>query len=226
MIALDKKLSERFPGTKIEAGTVIGEFCRIDPGCEISAGAEVEPKVALCANVHIHGNVHIEIGCVIRENVTLVGPLQIKEHTFIGRGSIIGAAQEGEIINHPTLVGAQVRIGKEVEIIAGVKIGDGARIRARSKVIGDVPRNGLVSRSPAILEGYICPNCGKELTIREANPPLLYVGCPCCHQPPIIMKRSEWGEKPNHVLLPDNQLGEFVSTLGDDPRWLDEWETR
>lgn len=226
MIALDEKLSKRFPGARIETGVVIGDSCRIDPGCEISEGTVLEQKVALCANVHIQGDVHIGIGCVIRENATLIGPLQIKEHSFIGPGSIIGAAKEDEINNHPTILGTQVRVGKAAVIIAGIHIGDGARIRARSKVIGDVPRNGLVNRSPAILEGYICPNCGNGLQIREAHPPVLHVICPSCHEPPIIMTMTDWADRPNHVLLPKNQLGEVVSTLGDDLRWLDEWEIR
>lgn len=226
MIVQDEKLSKKFPGAKFESGAVIGERCRIDAGCEISAETKIQQNVALCSAVQIHGEVTIEMGAVIRENVTLVGPLIIKEHAFIGHDSVVGATREGESKFQPTIVGAYVRIGKEVEIIGGVSIGDGARIRAKSKVIGDVPANGLASHSPAILEGYICPSCGRRLKANGTNPHLVHAVCPHCHQHPIIMNAKNWSELPRHVLLPNNQIGEMVSTLGDDPRWLDEWEIR
>ncbi len=226
MSKLDTLLSERFPGAKIESGAVVAEFCRIDPGCEISAGTVIKQKVALCANVHTHGEVLIEIGAVIRENVTLVGPLHIKEDVFIGHDSIIGASREDEQNVRETVVEANARIGKEVEIVGGVQIGEGARIRAKSTVIGDVPACGLASRSPAILERYICPTCGSNLRINGSHLPQIHVVCNRCHHPPIVMNADDWSKIPMHVLLPNHQIGEDVSILGDDPRWLDEWEIR
>jgi len=225
---------ERFPGSVIaldaliENGARIGEMCRIDSGCQISTDAVIEQNVALCQNVQILGDVKIELGSIIRENVTLVGPLHIGEGVYIGHDSIIGATRiDANLSENETVIHESCRIGKQVEIIGGVTVGAFSRIRANAKVIGDVPQYGVVSRSPAILERFGCPNCGGKLIIKQRSESLLFLGCTACNQTEIKFSSTEWAQVPNHVLLPHNQQGkEFISTKGDDLRWLEEWEVR
>ena len=225
---------ERFPGSNVALGAlvmdgaVVGEMCRIDDGCQISANAVIDQNVVLCQNVQILGEVHIDNGCNIRENVTLVGPLHIGQGVYIGRDSIIGATrEEADLAVKETLIHENCRIGKAVEIIGGVNVGEFSRIRTNAKVIGDVPQYAIVSRSPAILERFGCPNCGGQLLIKQKAQDLLFLACTQCDQTEIKFSATEWVRIPNHVLLPENRQGEeYISTKGDDHRWLEEWEVR
>lgn len=228
MVTMTKALKEKFAGVLIANGAQIGGMCRIDAGCEISAESVIQQQVAICKNVQIIGAVKIDYGVVIRENVTLVGPLHICQNSFIGHDSILGATRE-ELVTaqKETVIGERCRIGKEVEILGGVQMGNYVRVRAGSRVMGDVPQYGVVSRSPAILERFGCPGCGGRLNISANHGGAIFVKCAHCDQGEIKFSTREWSDSPNHVLLPDGALGiEFVPTLGDDLRWLEDWETR
>lgn len=227
MTIASKKLEEKYPGTNISEGAQIGDFCRIDEGCEISAESVIKLKTALCKDVHIIGTVQIDPGVVIRENVTLVGPLHISQNVFIAHDTIIGATREEDSnISALTEIGEYCRIGKEVEIQGGVKIGSHARVRSGSHVIGDIPQFGLASRSPAILERFACPKCGGQFMILGGNSDIISVRCRNCNRGEMQFSSKNWSGMLNHILLPNGGLGAIVSTLGDNPLWLDEWEIR
>lgn len=237
MGTMHSSLEDRFPGTSIAEGAQIGEGCRIDEGCEISAETVIKQGTALYKNVQITGKVQVDEWVVIRENVTLVGPLHIRQNSFIGQGSILGATREDgtladktlankTLANKPTIIGEYCRIGKEVEILGGVQVGAFARVRAGSRVIGDVPQYGIASRAPAILERFCCPSCGGKLMVSANHGGAILVKCTHCNQAEINFNDREWAQSPKHVLLPGGALGAEVSTLGDDWRWLDEWEMR
>lgn len=227
MGTMHSSLEDRFPGTSIAEGAQIGEGCRMDEGCEISAEAVIKQGTALYKNVQVIGKVQVDEWVVIRENVTLVGPLHIRQNSFIGQGSILGATREEEATAiKPTVIGEYCRIGKEVEILGGVQVGAFARVRAGSRVIGDVPQYGIASRAPAILERFGCPSCGGKLRVSANHGGAILVKCTHCNQAEINFNDREWAQSPKHVLLSGGVLGAEVSTLGDDWRWLEEWEMR
>ncbi len=99
-------------------------------------------------------------------------------------------------------------------------------------MIGDVPRYGLASRSPAILERVACPICGGQFQMRGRVLEVVVTNCPQCSlgqyygQEDIRFSVNEFSMKPGHILLPNGAIGAEVSMAGDDLRWLDEWEMR
>ena len=223
-----QQLKRQFPGAVIDEGAQIAEGCRIDEGCEISDEAVIQRGTAICKNTHIIGTVAIGRNVVVRENVTLVGPLVIGDEVFIGHDSVIGSARDEEDVwvSETTAIRENSKIGKEVEILAGCQIGRSAKIRAGSRVIGDVPEYGLAGRSPAILERFACPECGGALRVQSVMDKISEMKCQGCGQAALRMNRADLANTPGRVLLPHGGIGKPMSMLGDDQRWLWEWEIR
>lgn len=218
-------LSTRYPAATIAEGARIQETCRVDPGAQISAEAVLDSAVVICKNVRIIGQVRLAHAVNIREDVTLVGPLQIGEGTFIARNARIGAAQAAEDApTRHTRIGEQCRIGVGAEILAGLQVGNHARVRAGSRLIGDLPPYGLASRDPAILERYACPHCGGPLRVFKAFREIVDTRCEHCHAGDFRFSKHRFASVLNRVLLPGDALGELVNTAGDDPRWIDDVE--
>lgn len=220
-------LSTRYPETTIAEGARIQETCRIDPGAQISAEAVLDSAVVICKNVHIIGQVHLAHAVNVRENVTLVGPLQVGEGTYIARNVKIGA--EPAVEDAPaggTRIGEQSRIGVGAEILAGVQIGNHARVRAGSRLIGDLPSYGLAGRDPAILERYACPRCGGPLSVFKQFREIVDTRCIHCQADILRFSKHRFASVFNRVLLPGSAFGKAVNTAGDDPRWIDDVELR
>jgi acetyltransferase-like isoleucine patch superfamily enzyme len=222
-----QKLKLLYPHALIHEGAQIPEGCRIDEGCEISGEAVMRMKTAICKNTRITGAVEIGMNVVVRENVTLIGPLVIEDDVFIGHDTVIGSAREDDA-GEPgtTLIGKNSLIGREAEILAGCQIGRFAKIRAGSRVMGDVPEYGLAGRSPAILERFACPQCGGILSVQSVMGKISEMKCQGCGQAALRMNRADLANTPGHVLLPHGGIGTKYSLLGDDLRWLGEWELR
>ena len=222
-----QQLKLLYPHALIDEGAQISEGCRIDEGCEISAEAVIQMKTAICKNTRIIGAVKIGVNVVLRENVTLIGPLVIEDDAFIGHDTVIGSAREDDA-GEPgtTFIGKNSLIGKEVEILAGCQIGRFAKIRAGSRVMGDVPEYGLAGRSPAILERFACPQCGGILSVQSVMGKISEMKCQGCGQAALRLSRADLANTPGHVLLPHGGVGKPMSMLGDDLRWLGEWEIR
>lgn len=117
-------------------------------------------------------------------------------------------------------------IGKNAEILGGVSIGQFARIRAKSRVIGDVPPWAVVSRSPAIMEGYICSECSELMhPIGLPDGAAMRLHCGRCATPALLVSQAET-KKIGHVLFPNGACGPLVNMAGDDFRWQQDWEVR
>ena len=218
-------LSTRYPGTTIAEGANIFETCRIDPGAEISAEAVLDSAVVICKNVKIIGKVHLAHAVNVRENATLVGPLHIGEGTYIAREAVIGLERADTPDPTPqTRIGEQCRIGVSAEILAGVQVGNHARVRAASRLIGDLPQYGLAGRSPAVLERYTCPNCSGSLRVFKSFREIIDTRCDQCQVVVLRFSKTRFASLFNRVLLPGDAFGETVNTAGDDQRWSDEKE--
>lgn len=212
---------------KVPEGAIVDITCRIDHGCEISPETILKDGVTLCQNVTIIGKVTLDRLVKVRENVTLVGPLHIGEHTHIARDVVIGLLREdNDLADQETIIGNNCRIGVGAEIIGGVHVGRHVLIRAGSKVIGDVPPYGLASRNPAILERYACPRCGGILRINRNVREIVETRCLNCGAFGLRFSKRPYISNRGRVLLPKDSFGEIVSTRGDDYRWIDDEELR
>lgn len=220
-------LKKWYPGVEIQAGADLQENCRFDTGCQIGSGAVIGQGVVVCAGARISGAVVIEGEVNVRENVTLVGPLHVGKNVFFAPGVTVGLVRAGGAAPDAlTDIQEGAVIGKQAEILGGVCVGQYAHIRAKSRVIGDVPARTVVSRSPAIMEGYICKDCAGLIyptTLGAGS--ALRLQCPRCATPAVTIVRDEM-KRLSHVLLPNGACGPYVNMAGDDLRWKEDLEIR
>ncbi len=124
---------------------VIGDGARIGPF------ARIRPETALAAGSHVGNFVEIkksQVGEGSKINhLSYIGDASVGCHVNIGAGTIIcnydGASK------HRTVIGDDVFIGSDTQLVAPVEIGDGATIGAGSTITRDVPAGELtLSRAP------------------------------------------------------------------------------
>ena len=210
-------------GAKVPEGASVNAFGLISQDAEISAQASLAPDVMIGKNVKIIGKVQIGSGVTVHENATLLGPLTIAENTIIGSGAVIGLVKANS--DRPeTQIMESCRIGRAVQILAGLQVGQHARIRAGSLVRGDVPSYGLASQNPALLERYACPKCGGPLEAVRSLPGAVDTTCSDCGAGEYRFAASFWKDAFFKVLLPNQTLGYRSLGFCPDQTWVDEKE--
>lgn len=131
------------PNTVIEDaevgdGAVIGPFARIRPGTRIAGGAHVGNFVEL-------KNTELASGAKVN-HLSYVGDSSVGEGSNIGAG-VITCNYDGAN-KHRTEIGADAFVGSNAQLVAPVRIGNGATVGAGSTITQDVPDNSLaVSRN-------------------------------------------------------------------------------
>ncbi|WP_413627652.1 bifunctional UDP-N-acetylglucosamine diphosphorylase/glucosamine-1-phosphate N-acetyltransferase GlmU [Fructilactobacillus vespulae] len=157
------------PGVQLQAGTKIGNECVIGAHSKIIAsvihdGVTVTSSTIehseMMENSNIGPNSHLRPESVIGEHVHIGNFCEVKKatigaHTKIGHLTYVGNAKLGEGINigcgvifanydgknkHETVVGDDVFIGSNVNLIAPVQISDHSFIAAGSTITDDVSR--------------------------------------------------------------------------------------
>jgi bifunctional UDP-N-acetylglucosamine pyrophosphorylase/glucosamine-1-phosphate N-acetyltransferase len=127
------------------------EDSTIGKGSRIGPFSRLRPETQLAEDVHI-GN-FVEIKKSIVEQGSKINHLSYVGDTDVGRNVNIGA---GTITcnydganKHRTIIGDDVFIGSDTQLVAPVKVGDGATIGAGTTVTRDAPPGQLtVSRAP------------------------------------------------------------------------------
>ncbi|HYF93099.1 MAG TPA: bifunctional UDP-N-acetylglucosamine diphosphorylase/glucosamine-1-phosphate N-acetyltransferase GlmU [Symbiobacteriaceae bacterium] len=126
-------------------GCRIGPMAHLRPGCELEGDVEVgnyaemkKAKVARGVKCHHH---------------SYLGDVEIGEKANIGAGVI--TANYNGIEKFKTEIGKQAFVGTNVNLIAPIKVGDGALVAAGSTINKDVPADALaVERAePVVKEG-------------------------------------------------------------------------
>ena len=160
------------PCVTIEAGTVIGENCRIYQnsricGSVIGDGVEIESSVikesAVGSETTVGPFAYIRPDCHIADNVKIGDFVEVKNST-VGKGTkiphltYIGDTDAGEKINfgcgtitvnydgstkHRTVVEDNVFVGCNANLVAPVTIHKGSYIAAGSTITKDVPEDVL-----------------------------------------------------------------------------------
>lgn len=161
-----------YPNTYIEGKTIIGEDCEIGPNIRFSdmiVGNQVKAQFSycheaeICDGVTLGPYVHLRPGTKIGGNVKIGNFVEVK-NSNIGEGSklphlqYIGDTDMGRGVNigcgtvtcnydgkqkYRTSIGDNVFIGCNTNLVAPVKIGDGAYIGAGSTITKDVPKDNL-----------------------------------------------------------------------------------
>ncbi len=158
-----------YPNVHIEGGTIIGKGCVLYPNTRIVDSAigdhaVIKDSTLIESSVVKHRAAvgpfaHVRPGSVIGASAKIGNFVEVKK-SVIGAGtkashlSYLGDAEIGENVNigagtitcnydgkekHRTLIGADVFIGSDTQIVAPVKIGKGAYVGAGSTITKDVP---------------------------------------------------------------------------------------
>jgi bifunctional UDP-N-acetylglucosamine pyrophosphorylase/glucosamine-1-phosphate N-acetyltransferase len=139
----------------IEAGTIIHpnsviEDSKIGENCEIGPFARLRPKTELASKVKLGNFVEVKKANIASgskvNHLSYIGDATIGEKTNIGAGTI--CCNYDGANKHQTIIGNNVFIGSDTQLVAPVKIDDGATIGAGSTITRDVPAEKLtLSRS-------------------------------------------------------------------------------
>ncbi|MGB7932332.1 MAG: bifunctional UDP-N-acetylglucosamine diphosphorylase/glucosamine-1-phosphate N-acetyltransferase GlmU [Gammaproteobacteria bacterium] len=134
----------------ILANCVIEEAA-IGDGARIGPFARIRPETVLASGSHVGNFVEIkksQVGEGSKINhLSYIGDTSVGCHVNIGAGTITcnydGASK------HRTVIGDDVFIGSDTQLVAPVQVGDGATIGAGSTITHDVPAGELtLSRAP------------------------------------------------------------------------------
>ena len=135
---------EILPNSIIE-NSVIGKACRIGPF------ARIRPESVLNEKVHIGNFVEIKKSVVGNgskiNHLSYIGDSEIGTETNIGAGTI--TCNYDGANKHKTIIGDNVFIGSDVQLVAPVSVSSGATIAAGTTITKDVAENELaMSRTP------------------------------------------------------------------------------
>ena len=170
------------PGTILRGNTTIGRNCVIGPNtmirdCAIGAGVEVnasqlnESTVDDGAKIgpfaYVRPNSHIgkdvKVGDFVEVKNSTIGPgTKISHLTYVGDSDVGGGVNFGcgtVTVNYDgtakfrTTIGDRAFIGCNTNLVAPVKIGEGAYTAAGSTITDDVPADSLaIARSPQTIK--------------------------------------------------------------------------
>lgn len=141
-------------------GAFLGADCAVGPFARLREGTVLHPGVRI-GNFVETKKAELLAG-VKAGHLAYLGDCRIGAETNVGAGTITcnydGAAK------HFTEVGAKVFIGSDTQLVAPVRVGDGAFVGAGSTVVADVPAGALaLSRSRQVnIEGWVARKAPKK----------------------------------------------------------------
>lgn len=169
------------PNCTISGATVIGSGCTIDSGvsitnciigdgCHIKSGsvledAQLRNEVSVGPMAHLRSgtllNDHVKIGNFVEtkkaimgegskaSHLTYLGDAKIGSNVNIGCGTI--TCNYDGVSKHKTVIGDDVFIGSDVQLVAPVRVGRNSLVAAGTTVTVDVPPDSLaISRVPQV----------------------------------------------------------------------------
>ena len=136
-------------GSKIEAFSHI-DNARIGNNCRIGPYARLRPETELCDETQIGNFVEVKKSCIGSNtkinHLSYIGDSEVGKDVNVGAGTI--TCNYDGANKHKTVIGDDVFIGSDTQIIAPVTIGKGATIGAGSTICHDADANVLtLSRS-------------------------------------------------------------------------------
>jgi len=136
-------------GTRVLPMSLI-ERARVGRDCRIGPFARIRPGTALADSVHVGNfvevkNSQVEAGSKIN-HLSYIGDAGVGRDVNVGAGTI--TCNYDGANKHRTVIGDNVFIGSDTQLVAPVSVGDGATIGAGSTITRDVPPTELtLSRS-------------------------------------------------------------------------------
>ena len=160
------------PGTEIESGVTIGKNCVIGPRCHLIAStvkdgsrlrdtrvdrAKIDENVTIGPYCNIRPDSHIRAGCKIGDfvevkNSTLGEGTHASHLTYIGDSDVgkrvnfgcgVVTANYDGFMKYRTTIGDDAFIGCNTNLVAPVRVGNGAVTACGSTVTDEVPEDAL-----------------------------------------------------------------------------------
>lgn len=189
------------PVVRLEGAVAVGEGTRIGQGsvirdCAIAGDVEIRPYCVLqlakvSQGVKLGPFAHLREGSVLLENVHVGNFVETKNATLhpgakANHLSYLGDAEVGERTNigagfiscnydgfnkHRTVIGRDVFVGSDVQLVAPVALGDGVIIGAGSTIAKDVPADALaLTRAPLVVKEGAATRLREKLrTMKERS---------------------------------------------------------
>lgn len=162
----------------IKRGVIIKEFCvisdsKIEEGVEIGPFAHLRPGAVLRRGSHIGNFVEIkksEVGEGSKVNhLSYIGDSVIGKRVNVGAGTI--TCNYDGVHKHQTIIGDDVFIGSDTQLIAPVRVESGSLIGAGSTIVRDVPKESLSLSRPnqIIKKGWVTKNRGKNKKMKKVK---------------------------------------------------------
>ena len=127
----------------VEEGVMIGPFAHIRPGCRVGRNVKVGDFVTL-------KNSTVGEGSKI-SRLTYVGDCDVGERANLGSGTV--TVNYDGTSKYRTVIGDGAFIGCNTNLVAPVKVGDGAYTAAGSTITDDVPADSLaIARSVQVVK--------------------------------------------------------------------------
>ena len=127
------------PNTTIKSGVKIGKNCEIGPNAYIREGCELADNVKIGSFVEIKKAI-IGEGTKV-PHLSYIGDCEIGKKTNVGCGTIT-CNYDGKN-KHKTIIGDNVFIGSNVNLVAPVNVGSDVLVAAGSTITQDVPEGAL-----------------------------------------------------------------------------------
>ncbi len=133
------KDSSVIESAEIQGNAIIGPFARLRPGTRILKDARIGNFVEVKASTIGEG--------AKAQHLTYIGDADVGKKVNIGAGTI--TCNYDGVKKHRTVIGDDVFIGSDTQLVAPVKVAKGAYVGAGSTITRDVPPGALaISRSP------------------------------------------------------------------------------
>ncbi|WP_455366504.1 bifunctional UDP-N-acetylglucosamine diphosphorylase/glucosamine-1-phosphate N-acetyltransferase GlmU [Kaarinaea lacus] len=137
-------------GTTVHPNCVI-ESSTIGKSCEVGPFSRIRPETHLKEEVKVGNFVEIKKSNIASgskvNHLSYVGDTEMGEKVNVGAGTI--TCNYDGAYKHKTIIGDNVFIGSDTQLVAPVEVGAGATIGAGSTITHDVPKGELtLSRSP------------------------------------------------------------------------------
>lgn len=139
---------------------VIGKNCRIGPF------SRIRPQTRLAEDVHIGNFVELKNAEISRHSkinhLSYIGDSEVGEKVNIGAGTI--TCNYDGANKHKTIIGDNVFVGSDTQLVAPVRIGEGATIGAGATVTKDVAPGALTHNEvkTKVVENWKRPTKKKE----------------------------------------------------------------
>jgi bifunctional UDP-N-acetylglucosamine pyrophosphorylase/glucosamine-1-phosphate N-acetyltransferase len=118
---------------------VIGDHAKVGPFAHLRQGTRLDEKVHV-GNFVETKKAHLHAGAKAN-HLSYLGDCEVGERTNIGAG-LITCNYDG-FHKHQTLIGQDVFVGSDCQLVAPIQLGDGCLIGAGSTITQDVPANAI-----------------------------------------------------------------------------------